>query len=601
MSVSYKENKITHLLIMRIKIFHIKPAALTLSTVLVLAACTKHSSPVNIEKPYPVETDSVYQPADPSVPPTVGFFLDGWQSKTFTAPDTATGSIPSYDATDSLTINVNQVVAKVPPYLYGNNSNLWMGQIVTEPNLMQYIKDLSPRIIRAPAGSVSDTYFWSGVDTAHRPSDAPDSVLDASAKHVYIGDWYGGDWGAGTLALDNYYTLLAQTGSTGIITINYGYARYGTGPNPVAAAAHLAADWVRHDNGRTKFWEIGNETYGSWEAGYYIDTTKNKDGQPYKVTGALYGAHVKVFADSMRAAAQLVGATIYIGATLYQEAPGAGDDATLQTWNTGVLANAGAAADYFIVHNYFTAYNANSSVADVLSSGLTVPGAMMSYVRGQVSAAGLSQKPIALTEWNIRATGSKQNVSYIAGMQAALTLGSLIKNQYGEASRWDLANGYAKGDDQGMFNSGDEPAAPKWNPRPAFYYMYYFQKFFGDRMVYDTLRRALLNSDITTYSSTYSSGQAGTVIINSGALNHVVAVDFQHFPAGSHYYWYTLTGGADNSPFSAQVMVNGSGPSTTTGGPLNYATLKAYSMPLRGSIKVWVPPFSVVYLVADKK
>jgi hypothetical protein len=363
----------------------------------------------------------------------------------------------------------------------------------------------------------------------------------------------------------------------------------------------LAADWVRHDNGRTKYWEIGNETYGSWEAGYYIDTTKNQDKQPYKITGALYGAHVKVFADSMRAAANQVGATIYIGATLYQEAPGANDDTTLKKWNTGVLSNAGAAADYFIVHNYFTAYNANSSVADVLSSGQSVPAAMMSYVRQQLSAAGVGQKPIALTEWNIRATGSKQNTSYIAGMQAALTLGSIIQNQYGEASRWDLANGYAKGDDQGMFNVGDEPAAPKWNPRPAFYYMYYFQKFFGDRMVADTVRRALLTTDITAYSSTFSSGQAGSVIVNSGAVNHVVAVDFQHFPAGSKYYYYLLTGGADNAPFSSQVLVNGTGPSTATGGPLNYATIKAYSMPLKGTIKLWMPPYSVLYVVAEKK
>ena len=80
------------------------------------------------------------------------------------------------------------------------------------------------------------------------------------------------------------------------------------------------------------------------------------------------------------------------------------------------------------------------------------------------------------TQWNIQATGSKQNVSYIAGMHAAKTLGALIKDQFGEASRWDFANGYANGDDQGMFNFGDEPGAPLWNPRPAFYYMYYFHR-----------------------------------------------------------------------------------------------------------------------------
>ena len=61
----------------------------------------------------------------------------------------------------------------------------------------------------------------------------------------------------------------------------------------------------RYDNGRTKFWEIGNETYGNWEAGYMIDVTKNQDQQPAVVTGALYGQHVNVFADSMRAAATI--------------------------------------------------------------------------------------------------------------------------------------------------------------------------------------------------------------------------------------------------------------------------------------------------------
>lgn len=155
------------------------------------------------------------------------------------------------------------------------------------------------------------------------------------------------------------------------------------------------------------------------------------------------------------------------------------------------------------------------------------------------------------------------------------------------------------GDDQGMFNSGDELNAPQWNPRPAFYYLYYFQKLFGDRMVYDTLRAT--NADITTYSSTFSSGEAGTVIVNSGILAHIVSIDFQHFPAGAKYYWYVLTGGTDNGSFSGQVYVNGTGPSTPTGGPLNYASIKGYTAPLKGTIKVNVPPLSVIYLVAEKK
>ncbi|HEV2354316.1 MAG TPA: alpha-L-arabinofuranosidase, partial [Puia sp.] len=356
---------------------------------------------------------------------------------------------------------------------------------------------------------------------------------------------------------------------------------------------------VRYDNGRTKYWEIGNEDFGSWEAGWQIDVTKNQDGQPKYITGALYGQHWNVFADSMREAAQQIGATIYVGAILYNTEPQSYDVPSIQTWNQGVLANAGANADFFIIHDYFTAYNANSTVQQILATGTTVAPTDMAFVLSQVSAAGIAAKPVAMTEWNIQATGSKQNTSYIAGMHAALTLGTFVRSGFGEASRWDLANGYANGDDMGMFNNNDEPGAPAWNPRPAFYYMYYFQRFFGDRMVYDTLRRT--NADLVTYSSTFSSGQAGTVIINTGALNHVLSIDFQHFPAGAAYHYMVLTGGTDNAPFSSQVYVNGAGPATATGGPLNYSTIKTYDAPLTGTVKLTVPAMSVIYLVADGK
>ena len=571
--------------------------------ILLLASCSKATTTVTggtgggtgLNK-----TDSVYNPVDPAPPVSIGFFQNGWTGRTFTVPAAVAGTLPQGGATDTLTINVNKVLVKVPPYVFGNNSNLWSGQLVTQPGLMQYLKDLSPNIIRAPAGSVSDIYFFNGTDGSHAPSDAPANLLDANGNSSAAGYWYGGNTASWTFSLSNYYQLLAQTNSTGIITINYGYARYGTSANPVAAAAHLAADWVRYDKGRTKFWEIGNETYGNWEAGYRIDQSQNKDGQPAIITGALYGQHVKIFADSMHAAATQIGATIYIGATLYDKPAASYDYASIQTWNQGVLSKAGATPDYYIVHDYFTAYNANSGVGDILNSAATVPAAVMSYVQSQVSAAGVPMKPVAMTEWNIQAVGSKQNVSFIAGVHAAKTIGAIIKNKFGEAGRWDLANGWDNGNDQGLFNLGDEPNAPLWNPRPAFYYLYYFQQYFGDRMVQDTL--AAINGDLTSYSSTFSSGQASTVIINSSAsLSHIVAVNFQHFPAGSKYYWYVLTGGTDNGSFSGKVMVNGTGPAGGSGGPLNYASLKPYSAPLTGTINIAVPPLAVVYLVADKK
>ncbi len=565
-------------------------------------SCKKESStdpnPGGGNNPPPT-TDSIYSPTDPANPATIGFFKDGWKPRTFNLPAVTAGAAVTGAVTDSLTINVNKVLVKVPPYVYGNNSNLWSGQMVNQPALMQYISDLSPNVIRGPGGSISDVFFWNGTDANPAPSDAPSVLLNADGTTTNAGYWYGGNAASWTFSLSNYYNLLSQTNSTGMITVNYGYARYGTSLKPAETAAHLAADWVRHDAGKTKFWEIGNETFGSWEAGYRIDVNNNTDAQPTYQTGALYGDHFKIFSDSMHAAATETGATIYVGATLYEQPANNGNPLAEQTWNQGVLTMAGSVPDFYIVHDYFTPYNANSNVNEILQTAISAPTSVMAYVKQQISAAGVDLKPIAMTEWNIRATGSRQNVSYIAGIHAAKTIGSIIKNEYGQASRWDIANGYSNGDDHGMFNNGDEPNAPLWNPRPSFFYLYYFQRFFGDRMVYDTLKA--LNNDITTYSSTFSSGQAGTVIINSGSFNHIVSIDFQHYPAGSKYYWYVLTGGQDNPPFSGQVLVNGIGPATPTGGPLNYATLQAYSAPLSGTIKVNVPALSVIYLVADKK
>ncbi|HEY4965815.1 MAG TPA: alpha-L-arabinofuranosidase, partial [Puia sp.] len=268
-----------------------------------IAACKKTSNPTdtggNGNNTNNNPADSVYNPVDPSLPVTIGFFNDGWAEKSFVSPLTIAGTVPTSAVTDSLFIDLNKVLVKVPPSVYGNNSNLWMGQIVTQPGLVQYVKDLSPHIIRAPAGSVSDVYFWNGTDANPAPPDAPAKLMDASGNLSVANYWYGGNSASWTFSLSNYYALLAQTNSTGLITVNYGYARYGTSANPVAAAAHLAAEWVRYDKGRTKYWEIGNETYGNWEAGYQIDITQNKDGQPALVSGDLYGRHVKVFIDSM--------------------------------------------------------------------------------------------------------------------------------------------------------------------------------------------------------------------------------------------------------------------------------------------------------------
>lgn len=213
-----------------------------------------------------------------------------------------------------------------------------------------------------------------------------------------------------------------------------------------------------------------------------------------------------------------------------------------------------------------------------------------------MSASG-AIKPIALTEWNITSEGSRQQVSFINGLHAAIILGEAIKNKYGETSRWDLANGWSNGNDHGLFNSGDEPGAEKWNPRPAFYYMYYFQKCMGDRLLASTVTGS---DGLLCYASSFSSGQKGMILINKSSTEHNVNIEIND-PLGPKYYWYLITGGTDNGAFSAKVLVNGKGPEGSSGGPLDYAVLKAYAANCGGGIKIKLPAHSAVFLNTDKK
>ena len=56
-----------------------------------------------------------------------------------------------------------------------------MSQVVDQPALINNIKALSPNIIRAPGGSLSDIYFWNGDGNgnAAAPADAPANLLDS--------------------------------------------------------------------------------------------------------------------------------------------------------------------------------------------------------------------------------------------------------------------------------------------------------------------------------------------------------------------------------------------------------------------------------------
>ncbi|HEY3372887.1 MAG TPA: T9SS type A sorting domain-containing protein [Prolixibacteraceae bacterium] len=514
-----------------------------------------------------------------------GFFLNDWQPKTSVSPAYVDAPQAAGTATVSIAIDFNNKIAKVSKYVYGNNGVPWAGKMNSDAVLMKNIQNLSPNILRWPGGSLSDSYFWDAVE-GKGPADIPSTIkVDILNAGKNTANW--------AMTLDNYYDMLKKTNSTGSICVNYGYARYGTSADPVATAAHYAANWVRYDKGRTKYWEIGNENMGNWETGYKIDLSLNKDHQPEIISGELYGKHCRVFIDSMKVAAKAVGADIKIGVVALESA--ITYDAVMQSWNALLMPQIADKADFIVIHSYYTPYNENSTIATILNSASKTKSAK-DYVLGTLKTYGKKDTlPVALTEWNIFATGGKQAVSYINGMHTTLVLGELIKNQYGETTRWDLMNGWGNGDDHGMFSSSDEPGVTLRTPHAPFFYMYYFQKYFGDQMI-DAKVSGSVN--IVSYASSFTSGESGIVIVNKGTTQQIVKLQMANFTNLKSYYRYVLTGGTDNGNFSRKVYVNGEGPSGEGGGPANYTAVKALATRVNGDIQLIAPPLSVTYLLA---
>jgi hypothetical protein len=511
-------------------------------------------------------------------------FLEGFAPKTATIPIFVVANKTTNIPTVTVTLTAD-TLGKISKYVFGNALAVWMGNNTGNATFVKNVHALNPSLIRFPGGSWSDIFFWNG-----KPTDVPDSVYNGSTgkKELFYAISGKNDWPTTT---DNYYKLRQQTGSQGLITINYGYARYGLSDKPVEQAAHHAADWVRYDNGRTKFWEIGNENAGPWEAGWMIDTKTNKDGQPKIITGELYGQHCKMIADSMRAAAAKIGAKIYIGGQVLHFDGTTSWNTVDKTWNAGFFKEIGDGVDFYAMHNYF---GTAATVDNLLSVATTEPKKNINFIQQDIVNKKAFSKPVALTEYNMNTQTNPVNasstISYINGMQAIILFNELIKNNFGLGARWLLASGA-----DAMFYQGDNSSL-MWQARPDFYYAYYQQKLTGDHVI----SASSSNSNILAYTSRFASGETGVVIVNKGKTAQVVKIDPKNIGVGNQYYNYSLTGGTDNGDFSLFVSVNGVSPTGTQWGPREtLETIPASAYPTDHAITLNVPGRSVQFMMIE--
>ena len=182
----------------------------------------------------------------------------------------------TYGASATVSVNASSTICTFTDEIFGNNAAVWEASLdgtdTVCNNLMRYS---GQRLIRYPGGSYADILAWDTMGTSASPSHSWCASNDDIINFV-------GSFGGQLQAIVNFsgYWDNVQHSHT--------------------EAVQKAADWVRYMNITrrlgVKYWEIGNEIFGSWEQGY--------------TTGADYGNRFCDFYTAMKN----VDSTIKIGA-----------------------------------------------------------------------------------------------------------------------------------------------------------------------------------------------------------------------------------------------------------------------------------------------
>ena len=164
-------------------------------------------------------------------------FLYDYEQDTAVIPESVVAEKPAERPSVKVSLT-GDTIGKISKYVFGNAIAAWAGAH-DNPIFVEGVEYLAPTLIRFPGGSWSDGYFWNGL-----PSDLPDSIYDGTTYDqtthtaTKVKFWAQTGQGGWQTTPDQYYTLRVNSNvAQGLITVNYGYARYGLSEDPVAQAA----------------------------------------------------------------------------------------------------------------------------------------------------------------------------------------------------------------------------------------------------------------------------------------------------------------------------------------------------------------------------
>jgi len=349
----------------------------------------------------------------------------------------------------NVTVDGHHKLRTVDPRMFGLNAAIYDGSFNT-PTTTDLLTEADNQALRFPGGSLSDTYHWQ---------------TNMSEGQTF-------QWATN---VDAFANVATPTRATVFMTSNYG-----SGTPEEAAAEVLYTNKTKHYG--FKYWEIGNENYGTWEM----------DNNARAHDPVIYATRFKAYFQQMKA----VDHSIKIGAVIVADEDSFANyaDEVVTNPRTGVSHSGWAAVmlatlkqlkvtpDFVIFHRYEQGPGGESD-AFLLNAARTWANdaASIRQVLNDYLGREASRVEITCTENNsVFSNPGKQTTNLVNGLFMADSLGNLMKTEFNSLFWWDLRNGrdtannnatslygWRKFGDYGIVNAAT-PAAPA-DRYPTFY------------------------------------------------------------------------------------------------------------------------------------
>ena len=482
---------------------------------------------------------------------TIGFCLIGSGAESIVRAQ-STGS-PVH-----ITVDSTKTLRTVDARLFALNTAVWDSEVNTDAT-RTLLGAAGIRALRFPGGSTSDTYHWQT-----NKSD--------------------GNSFAWATSFDDFAKVAVPLGAQVFITINYG-----------SGSVQEAADWVTYSNVTKaygfKYWEIGNECYGSWE-----NDTHSAKWDPYT-----YALQVRDYAAAMK----LVDPTIKIGVVVVT-----GEDAYTNNrdhpatnprtglvhsgWTPVLLAtlkSLGVTPDFVIYHRYEQGPGQESDAALLQAAATWKNDAanLRQQITDYMGAAGAGIELVCTENNSVYSDPGKQSTSLVNGLYLADSTGQILQTELNALVWWDLRNGR-------LTNNNNSASLYGWreygdygimSDQGGLYPTYYVHKLLshfahgGEQIVAASSN----NNLVSVYGALGSDGTLALLLINKdpGADSNA-QIDITGFTPGPNAIVYSYgipqdkaTRTGSGSPDVQQTSFAGSAASFTYSLPSYSATVLSLS------------------------